>query len=906
MAEMLALEAAPGFESALALAPPPPPPSTDDAQPADEPADAPSNEKKTLADLAREVSSWTLHSDHELHAFLKQYSADLFARTKELEDSVRDIAAEADAAHVRLKNTFNQFLMLSNNQFIENRVYDEEQEDFFGVEAAPEKEKTEEKEKEKEKETDASAESKDGGTKAAAESIVSKYRSALDMGMEAMKLFVMMDEEEDDKSDTSSQFDTVLDIYNERPLPFIIGTREFLEDEALGLGAAPEDYSDSDSDSSYGSSYSSSDSDSASDASSATREERRSSHSRSRSRYRSSSEESDESSVAAPPPRRRADSDESDTSGLFGRPPVVEPPRRNSSKRLTPRRSDSFDSSSSDEEDELFGSAKEVKTPTAQAPPQGFQLPPMGETTSKESKSLESKKSFLSSDSDAESTTSGLFGRPSGAAKDTKKPPAGVSVLPPPQQSRRLDFSDDSSDDEDDGLFGAAPAKPTTPVVVPPTAAIPPPRRRTFSVSSSDDDEGLFGAKPKASPVATPAPVSAPGSLPVAEPLRRNSSKQLTPQRSDSLGSSSSDEEDGLFGSAKEEKTPTAQAPPQGFQLPPMGETTLKESKSLEPKKSFLSSDSDAESTTSGLFGRPSGAKATKKSPGGVSVLLPPQQSRRLDFSDDSSDDEDGGLFGAAPAKPTMPVATPVAVLPTAAIPPPRRPTYSDSSSDDDDDDDGGLFGAKPKAAPVAAPAPASAPGSLFGHPGETTPIEPKSLEPKRSFLSSDSDAESTTSGLFGRPFGANDTNKSPAGVSVLSPPQQSRRQDFSDDSSGDEDGGLFGAAPAKPTMPVATPVAVLPTAAIPPPRRPTYSDSSSDDDDDDDGGLFGAKPKAAPVATPAPVSAPGSLFGPLAGTAPPVVHPPIPSAAARMRAAESDSDSDWDGDGGLFGHPKK
>ncbi|RLN45011.1 hypothetical protein BBJ29_003912 [Phytophthora kernoviae] len=279
MAEMLALEA-PAQENALAVIPPPPPPPSEGMPPEsvaekepDTDASVPkAAEAKNLSDLAKEVSNWTLHSDHDLHVFLKRYSANLFERTKELEDSVRDIAAEADSAHVRLKNTFNQFLMLSNNQFIENRVYDEEQEDFFGVnatQAAPEKQEGEKVSTETEQpsaETSvATAEGKqENGTKAAAESIVNKYRSALDMGMEAMKLFVMMDED-DDTSETSSQFDTVLDIYNERPLPFIIGTREFLEDETLGLGAAPED--DSDSDSSYGSSYSSSDSESDSDAS---------------------------------------------------------------------------------------------------------------------------------------------------------------------------------------------------------------------------------------------------------------------------------------------------------------------------------------------------------------------------------------------------------------------------------------------------------------------------------------------------------------------------------------------------------------------------------------------------------------------------------------------------------------
>ncbi|KAL4134022.1 hypothetical protein PRIC2_004336 [Phytophthora ramorum] len=111
--------------SALVVTPPLP---EDDAPSSPEggtSSDLKAAEAKTLVDLALDVSNWALHSDHELHAFLKRYSADLFGRTKELEDNVPDIAADADSAHVRLKNTFNQFLMLSNNQFIENRVYDE-------------------------------------------------------------------------------------------------------------------------------------------------------------------------------------------------------------------------------------------------------------------------------------------------------------------------------------------------------------------------------------------------------------------------------------------------------------------------------------------------------------------------------------------------------------------------------------------------------------------------------------------------------------------------------------------------------------------------------------------------------------------------------------------------------------
>ena len=36
------------------------------------------------------------------------------------------------------------------------------------------------------------------------------------------------------------------DVYNERPLPYVIGTREFIEDESLGLGPPPGEEIESD------------------------------------------------------------------------------------------------------------------------------------------------------------------------------------------------------------------------------------------------------------------------------------------------------------------------------------------------------------------------------------------------------------------------------------------------------------------------------------------------------------------------------------------------------------------------------------------------------------------------------------------------------------------------------------
>ncbi|CAH0515644.1 unnamed protein product [Peronospora belbahrii] len=934
MANMLTLEAEPGFETALSLIPPAPRAMEDNVEPVSndreknvDETELKISEKKTLVDLAQDVSNWTLHSDHDLHAFLKRYSSELFTRTKDLENSVRDIAADADSAQVRLKNTFNQFLMLSNNQFIENRVYDEEQEDFFHLESSNSNSNsnnvaTVEKEMDKKKnEQETTAEvmegpsgtshgstsvttlttspsttlEKEGDTKAAAESIVTKYRSALEMGMEAMKLFVMMDEDDkDDTNDTTlSQFDTVLDIYNERPLPFVIGTREFLEDETLGLGAAPEEEeSDSDSSSSYTSSYSSSDSgsDSKSDSESLSNASQKSSNRRashSRSRYRSSSEEPDEALGAEQSTRRRANSDESDTSGLFGRPPMSEPSRRRA-------------------------------------------------------------------DSD-ESDTSGLFGRPSAAASAIPQLKASLSR----SSLRRPVFDDDkkesnnsdwTSDSDDDGKKMPMRKQSTASRrghEAPPPFAVPVSARKNQYLDSSDEesDAGLFGLAPTSKPrvFATDE----------AEALsQRNTSKQPNTRRSDSFDSSFSDEDKGMFGASVEKKAPTAEVPRQRFRLPPMDATTSRRTSELESKQSILSSDSDAESTTSGLFGRPSGAvRDKKKNPANHSVFPASQQSRHLDFFDDSSDDDDdGGLFGAAPAIPSTPVVQPV-------VSTPRHSTYSNSSSDDDGNG-GDLFGATPTSARGTTAAPSVSASRL--KPVQRAPQsglfgESDSDDSDDSDISEDSDGggpfgakkavtkaaapvaasrpsltvkQNASDSDNGEGFRIPQATKSNATAPIAAVPTQTRQSRVLSDSSDSDKGGLFGAPPSQ-SAPVSSPMpapisAPIPatTASVPPANPFVHPQDSSDDDSDDwsdDGGLFGmatskpipAKPAAAapvPATRRAPDSAPTQVVAPTESPAGISVHPPILSAAARLRAAESssDSDSDSDWDGGLFGPSKK
>jgi WASH complex subunit FAM21 len=51
---------------------------------------------------------------------LEEFSQKLITKTKDLETLVDSLVFEIKATDVKVHNTFNEFLMLSNTQFIEN------------------------------------------------------------------------------------------------------------------------------------------------------------------------------------------------------------------------------------------------------------------------------------------------------------------------------------------------------------------------------------------------------------------------------------------------------------------------------------------------------------------------------------------------------------------------------------------------------------------------------------------------------------------------------------------------------------------------------------------------------------------------------------------------------------------
>jgi len=138
---------------------------------------------------------------------------------------------------IRVNNVFNEFLMLSNNQFIENRVYEDDEtsiptkeDDKNPVDLASSPEQME-------------------------AILMPKYTEAIGLGIEVLLAFAIESEETEQPEDEGAEqkeatevkkkpksaIDELVDIYSKNPLPAIIGTKQFNEDEYCGLAIQAEE-----------------------------------------------------------------------------------------------------------------------------------------------------------------------------------------------------------------------------------------------------------------------------------------------------------------------------------------------------------------------------------------------------------------------------------------------------------------------------------------------------------------------------------------------------------------------------------------------------------------------------------------------------------------------------------------
>ncbi|CAD5125660.1 DgyrCDS13861 [Dimorphilus gyrociliatus] len=162
-----------------------------------------------ISDIKNEAKNWTLASDASMLLSLQNYSQKLVSRTHEVEKLLNTLIHETKMTNVRLDNTFNDFTMLANTQFVENPSREE---------------------------------------------VLDRVKTALNLGLsvldthfEKLQALGNSDSESgsDDESSRNPYFLEAKDPYIHRTLPHLIASQSFFKDENVGLTTT---YSDDETD----------------------------------------------------------------------------------------------------------------------------------------------------------------------------------------------------------------------------------------------------------------------------------------------------------------------------------------------------------------------------------------------------------------------------------------------------------------------------------------------------------------------------------------------------------------------------------------------------------------------------------------------------------------------------------
>ncbi|XP_062319292.1 WASH complex subunit 2 isoform X2 [Osmerus eperlanus] len=181
----------------------------------------------TLDEIRQTGANWSLAADSGLFLFLQEFSQRMLSKTHEIEKQLDGLIRDTKATDCCLHTVFNDFLMLSNTQFIENRVYDEEVEESVPKPEVPEKQPEQEKTREQ-KEAE----------------LIPKMQEAVNYGLKVLdsafeQLDIKAGNSDSEDEEATDRVEPILepkDLYVDRPLPYLIGSQPFMEQEDVGLG----------------------------------------------------------------------------------------------------------------------------------------------------------------------------------------------------------------------------------------------------------------------------------------------------------------------------------------------------------------------------------------------------------------------------------------------------------------------------------------------------------------------------------------------------------------------------------------------------------------------------------------------------------------------------------------------
>ncbi|KAK8390909.1 hypothetical protein O3P69_016932 [Scylla paramamosain] len=175
------------------------------------------NPKLSPADLRQHSESWSLADDAAMATLLQGISQRLVARTHEVEGALERSLEDADRLVTTIANTNNAFHMLANTQFIENRTYQDD--------------------------ADLVREKKEVSEKPAVteEDIIGRCKTAIADGLSLVascyERHEIQDSDSDDEDSPGSPVPVyaLIDPYENKPLPLIIGSEAFMADDKVGL-----------------------------------------------------------------------------------------------------------------------------------------------------------------------------------------------------------------------------------------------------------------------------------------------------------------------------------------------------------------------------------------------------------------------------------------------------------------------------------------------------------------------------------------------------------------------------------------------------------------------------------------------------------------------------------------------
>ena len=829
-------------------------------------------------------------------------------RIADITTQVDGLVTESKRTETRLHNVFNDFLMLSSVQFVENRVYDfEEKKEGDPAAAADDGAKSadssENKPSEKEVEEEKTREQREA-------ELIPRITAALKLGIQVMensfeKIEVTPepasvregdDEDEDEEREAPEDMEPILepkDPYLLRPLPHVIGSVQFLQSDDVGLLLAEsddeeeeeEDEEDSEgdedddekategaddlvggglkgsSDDSYGESDDSDDSNAWRSASPDG-----STHD-TRSQRQGSVAAADASSVSAASKKKPAgglfDDDDEDDDDFDDEDAAAdifdEKPKR---KETTPADDDNnaapaaparrkpagglFDDDDEDDDEDDAAAIFDEKPKRKESAPADD-----GEDAALAAPAKKKPAGAVSMFGGAD-----LFGMQSSKDDSTKS-----EVSTPGATTKRGGGGlFDDGDNEGDDMFADPVPKPKAAAAVVPAAA--PPVKKAAGLFDDDDDDIGFGSPP------APAPATEKPSTSV--------SKSAAPAS-------------GLFDDADDDDMFAAPKPKQTTQPAQPDDSSPVEA----PKK--------------------------KKPAGAVSMFggVAPPVKKASGLFDDDDDDDIGFSNLPTPAAKTAPsaVTKEAAKVPAAVSKPAGAPGLFDGDDDDDD-----MFAVpKPKAAQPAVTATKTAPSAVPKEPAKLPSAASKPAGPPGLFDGGDDDDDD----MFGvpkpksaQPAVADESpvpaKKKPAGaVSMFGGADlfgATKKSPASNPTTPSDDDDLFGGVTSKkPDAVLPTPVAKTspsagrkepakaPAAVSKPAGPPGLFDGGQDDDDDD---MFAVpKPKAVQSAVAATKTAPSAV-----GKEP----AKLPSAASKPVGPPGLFDGgDDDDDDDMFGVPK-